>query len=109
MWLFAFSSLRLGKLRHKKWRHFSKFLVMCRVRFELKFQTVIPGASTGLPVSLSCKLSCVDWNLFCSVSDPACLLAKPLGLKNSIGSRFPEVPLAKPCAICTGLPPGYTL
>lgn len=59
-------------------RHFSKFLVMCRVRFELKFQTVIPGASTGVPMSLRHILSCIDWNLFCSVSDPACLLANEL-------------------------------
>ena len=50
---------------------FSTFAVMCRVRLELKFQTVTPGAGTGVPVSLRSKLSCVDWNLFCSISDPA--------------------------------------
>lgn len=109
VWLFCLQFLRLGDLRHKEWRHFSKFLVMCRVRLELKFQTVIPGAGTGVPVSLRHKLCCVDWNLFCSVSDPACLSAKPLGLMNSISSRFPEVPLAKPCAVCTGVTRGYIL
>ena len=50
---------------------FSTFAVMCRVRLELKFQTVILGAGTGVSVSLRSKLSYVDWNLFCSISDPA--------------------------------------
>ena len=46
----------------------------------------------------------VCWlEFFLFISDPAFLLAKPLGLMNSISSSFPEVPLAKPCASYTGV------
>lgn len=101
---FTLSSLRMGRLRHKESQaHFSRFAVSCRVRLELKSQILILGSGTELPVSLRNKLNCVNWNLFCSVSDPASLLAKRLGLMNSISSGFPEVPLAKPCASYTGV------
>ena len=46
----------------------------------------------------------VCWlEFFLFISDLAFLLAKPLGLMNSISSSFPEVPLAKPCASYTGV------